>query len=85
MEHRLPLKSGDEFDALTRWRRYLHWEPGERRRIKRAYRKRARREQKDVVRNIISSPLYDNTHSVRHRSVVGDATVNGPRDGRKVP
>lgn len=35
---------GDEMDALTRWKRYLHWAPGERKRIKRQYNKRQRRE-----------------------------------------
>lgn len=39
----VPMASGDEYDALTKWRHYLHWHPGQRRRIKRSFRRRARR------------------------------------------
>lgn len=42
---RIPMKTGDEFDALTKWRNVLHWRPGERARIKRGYRRRERRRQ----------------------------------------
>lgn len=45
---RVPLKRADEYDALTRWRHYLHWRPSERKRIKRRVNKRERRtQQKD--------------------------------------
>ena len=37
------MKTGDEYDAFTGWKRYLHWRPGERKRIKRGYNRRARR------------------------------------------
>lgn len=40
---RIPMIDGDEQDALTKWRRYLHWRSGERSRIKRKYRRRERR------------------------------------------
>jgi len=43
MAKRIPMKTGDEYDALARWKRYLHWRPGERKRIKRGYNRRARR------------------------------------------
>ncbi len=43
MGHREPLKSGDEYDAFTRWRRVLHWRPGERTSIKQHFWKRQRR------------------------------------------
>jgi hypothetical protein len=33
--HIIPMTSGDEFDALTRWRHFLHWKPGTRKAIKR--------------------------------------------------
>lgn len=39
----IPMKNGDEFDALTHWKNYLHWKPGQRKRIKRMYNKRVRR------------------------------------------
>jgi hypothetical protein len=38
------LKSGDEQDAVTGWRRALRWKPGERKRIKRRLNRRFRRE-----------------------------------------
>lgn len=37
------MRSGDEYDALTRAKRYYHWRAGDRHRIKRAYRRRERR------------------------------------------
>ena len=40
----LPLKSSDENDALTGWRRFLHWRPGQRALQKRSYNKRVRKE-----------------------------------------
>lgn len=42
MGRRIPLTNGDEYDLFTRWRRYLHFRPTEKRRIKRAYRRRER-------------------------------------------
>lgn len=41
--HTIPMRGGDEYDALTRWKRYLHWRSGERKRIKRGYNRRQRR------------------------------------------
>ena len=49
MARRIPLRNGDEFDAITRWRRYLYWRAGERARIKRAYRRRERRVAKEEI------------------------------------
>lgn len=43
MTPRLPLVSGDEQDAFTRWRRVLAWRAGERAAIKRRYNRRVRR------------------------------------------
>lgn len=40
---RMPLKTGDEYDALTRWKKFLHWKPGKRKRIKKAYNKKERK------------------------------------------
>ncbi len=45
----VPIKSGYEHDALTRWRRFLQWRPGQRAQIKRKYNKRVRREAKGVL------------------------------------
>lgn len=42
--HSLPLKGGDEYDALTRFCKYLSWRAGERAKIKQRYWKRVRRE-----------------------------------------
>ena len=43
MGHRERLRGGDEYDALTRWQRFLRWRPGQRRAIKRRFNKRQRR------------------------------------------
>jgi hypothetical protein len=43
MSQRIPMTSGDEFDAFTGWRRVLSWRAGERKAIKRRYNRRARR------------------------------------------
>ncbi len=43
MGQRLPLRSGDEYDALTRWRKLFHWRSRERATIKRRFRRRERR------------------------------------------
>lgn len=44
MGRRQVLKSGDEYDAVTGWRRLLKWRPGERKAIKRKLNRRARKE-----------------------------------------
>jgi len=38
-----PLKTGDEYDALTRFKRWANWRPGVRAAIKGAYNRRVRR------------------------------------------
>lgn len=43
MTHPIPMRGGDEYDALTRWKNVLGWRSGERNRIKRGYNKRVRR------------------------------------------
>jgi hypothetical protein len=40
---RMPLKTSDEYDALTRWKKFLKWRPGQRKKIKRAYNKKERK------------------------------------------
>ncbi|MEZ2347832.1 hypothetical protein [Terriglobus sp. RCC_193] len=47
----IPMISGDEHDAFTRWRRFLHWRPGIRARVKRGYNKRRRRQSKLELRS----------------------------------
>ena len=49
MAKRIPLNSGDEYDALTRWRRVLYWRAGQRAAIKRRYRRRERRLAREAV------------------------------------
>lgn len=39
----IPLSGGDEYDALTRWRRIMSWRAGDRKAIKRRYNRRVRR------------------------------------------
>ena len=43
MAKRIPMTNGDEYDALTRWRKVLTWRAGERKKIKRRYNRRERR------------------------------------------
>ena len=43
MGQRIPMRSGDEYDALTRWRKVHSWRAGERAAVKRAYRRKERR------------------------------------------
>lgn len=45
------LISGDEEDALTGWRKFLAWRPGERRQAKRSANRRERREAKRESRD----------------------------------
>jgi hypothetical protein len=44
MTTRIKMKGGDEFDALSKKsKKYYHWKPGERKKIKRSYNKRLRK------------------------------------------
>jgi len=47
MTKRLPLKGGDEYDALSKARKFLHWKAGQIKKIKRAYNKRFRKHLKE--------------------------------------
>ena len=49
MGHREKMDCGDEHDAFTRWKRYVHWKPGERKRIKKKASRRARQSAKREV------------------------------------
>jgi len=40
---RIKLKTADEWDALTKAKKYVKWRAGQRKKIKRAYNKRIRR------------------------------------------
>lgn len=42
VKHLIPCTSGDEYDALSRWAKVLYWRAGERKCIKRSYRRRER-------------------------------------------
>ena len=42
----LPLCGGDEYDALSGWRKVLKFRPGARKRAKRQYQRRVRRQSK---------------------------------------
>jgi hypothetical protein len=48
-KQRIPLSGGDEYDALTRWRRFLRWRSKQRKRIKSQYNKRIRRREKEEM------------------------------------
>lgn len=53
MGQRAPMKSGDEYDALTRFRKYRIWRAGDRAGIKRRFRRRERRQAKLGDRNAV--------------------------------
>ena len=43
MTERIPMKGGDEYDALTKARKFHLWKSGQLKKIKRAYNKRFRK------------------------------------------
>jgi hypothetical protein len=43
MKRFVPMTNGDEYDALTKWRKVFHWKEGRRAYIKRSYRRRERK------------------------------------------
>ena len=56
---KIPLKSGDEYDALTKAKNYCFWKPGQRKRIKRGYNRRLRKISRQELSSIVlplSSP-----------------------------
>lgn len=46
---RIPLTNGDEYDALTGWRRFLHWRASELKKIKTRYTRRLRQKSKTEI------------------------------------
>ena len=48
MNKRVPLKSGDEYDALSKSRKFHLWKSGQLKKIKRAYNKRFRKYSKRI-------------------------------------
>jgi hypothetical protein len=48
MTKRIPMKGGDEYDALTKARKFYLWKAGQVKKIKRAYNKRLRKHNKEV-------------------------------------
>jgi len=50
--HEIPMKGGDEYDALTTWRKVMCYlaKPGVAKKIKRGYNKRARHQAKEGLR-----------------------------------
>jgi hypothetical protein len=61
---RIQMVSGDEYDALTRAKRFYNWRTGERMRIKRNYRRRERSQCKKHLRAEMMM-LYDAGDSPR--------------------
>jgi hypothetical protein len=50
MHDATPLKGWLEWDALTGWRKVLHWRPGERKEAKTSYNRRLRRRARHYCR-----------------------------------
>ena len=51
MNKRIPMKGGDEYDALTKARKFHLWRAGQVKKIKRAYNKRFRKYSKRVIQD----------------------------------
>ena len=51
MTERIPMKGGDEYDALTKARKFHLWKSGQLKKIKRAYNKRFRKYSKGVIQD----------------------------------
>lgn len=49
MSHRIPMNDGDEYDALSKWKRLFRWRPGKRKAVKKKYNKRFRKEVKRIA------------------------------------
>jgi len=49
MSKKIPLKGGDEYDGLTKARKFYHWKSGQLKKIKRAYNKRFRKQAKSKI------------------------------------
>jgi len=47
MTKRIPMKGGDEYDGLTKARKFYMWKAGQLKKIKRAYNKRFRKHTKE--------------------------------------
>ncbi len=43
MRRRVPMTDADEYNALTRAKKFYHWRPGQRKAIKRRFNRRERR------------------------------------------
>lgn len=57
MGHRGKMRGAIEYDALSKWKNYLRWQPGERKWIKRRYNKRMRRLARvEAWENVYESP-----------------------------
>jgi capsid portal protein len=48
MTKRIPMRGGDEYDGLTKARKFLIWKAGQLKKIKRAYNKRFRKYIKEM-------------------------------------
>ena len=51
MNKRIPMKGGDEYDALTKARKFHLWKAGQLKKIKRAYNKRFRKCSKRMTKD----------------------------------
>ena len=43
------MKNGDEYDALTKWKKVFDWNPGERKWIKKGFNRRERRQARQLL------------------------------------
>lgn len=65
MGTRTSLRSGDEFDAFTDFRRLVRWRAGERKAVKQAHNQRERKRQRVLVEKAIDDDVLDGSQSRR--------------------
>jgi hypothetical protein len=77
-EPRPPLKTADEYDALTGWRKVYSWRPHAVKRIKRSYRRRERRQAKHEAFARLVAEGFTNTMEDydAHKGVAFDVRPN---------
>lgn len=45
----VPMRNGDEYDALTKWKSVFEWRSGTRKWIKRGFNKRERQRAREII------------------------------------
>lgn len=60
------MNTGDEYDALTPWKKFIRWKTGQRHRIKKRYNRRDRMENKRILRNVCKCSMCGDIIESKH-------------------